>query len=859
MFRPLTAVLIASALLTAAAPAGADNFVPFVIPHQQDESSLIALASTPIDASARIRVQGQQFVIGDAPAAKPLRVWGVNMCFGACFPDQETARRVARRLAAAGVNSVRFHHMDTSNWPSGIWTDRTHTKLSEEALTRLDYFVDQLARNGVYANINLHVGRKITPALGLPTTSESYDKMINIFTPELIDKQKEYARDLLGRVNTVRKVRYADDPAVAFVEITNENSLFMWSAPRSLPNLPEHYAALLRKQYAEWLRSRYGSDDKLRQAWAGGAQPLGENLLADAEMKLTGEGDARWVLEVHGQSKASAAAAGKGVARVKIDKTDDTSWHVQLRHGRVKLQKGKYYTLRFAARGDALPGRSLGEIGAGAGLNHEPWGDVGFGAGVRLSADWKEHRFGFIATKTDDDCRVSFSLGKSNASAVELRNVTIRSGGREGLGAGESMAVGSVLLYGPAETPARSADRYRFLAETEKKYFDGMYAFLKKDLGVKALVTGTIVFGPLGLYAQSGMDFIDGHSYWQHPRFPGRPWDSGNWLIEQQSMADRPAHGTLQRLACESLAGKPFTVTEYNHPAPLDSQAETVPMFASYAAAQGWAGVWLFAYNHDPNRSQAEQITGFFDIHSNPAKWGFMRAGAAIMNSPFALPPAPPVPLCRAGDPLAGLVELYQKYERGLDRATAALVPDADKLLLTAQVRMGLKTSPAKAGGEENGGLQLTWTGTGKKDGAYVMFGRSFLAAAGWAKQLSGSNKAVREVVAPEFAAITITPLDSSTINAAKRVLITACGRAENEDMGFSADRRTVGRAWGKAPARIEAVEATLRLPTHAWRCRALTPAGTPAADVPLDKDEKGQLLLRLHPKYKTMWYLLER
>jgi hypothetical protein len=48
------------------------------------------------------------------------------------------------------------------------------------------------------------------------------------------------------------------------------------------------------------------------------------------------------------------------------------------------------------------------------------------------------------------------------------------------------------------------------------------------------MVTGTIVFGPLGLYAQSDMDFIDSHAYWQHPQFPNRPWDSGDWLMNRR-------------------------------------------------------------------------------------------------------------------------------------------------------------------------------------------------------------------------------------------------------------------------------------------------------------------------------------
>ena len=177
-----------------------------------------------------------------------------------------------------------------------------------------------------------------------------------------------------------------------------------------------------------------------------------------------------------------------------------------------------------------------------------------------------------------------------------------------------------------------------FLADTEKIYFDDMRAFIKSDLKCDALVTGTIVFGPLGLYAQSDMDFIDAHAYWQHPRFPGRPWDQGNWIVAQKPMTDFVNEATLFRLAAERLAGKPFTVSEYNHPAPLDSQAECVPMLASFAAAQGWNGLWFYTYSHDGDNWGRESLNSFFDIDTNPAKWGFMRAGAAIFRDGWIRP-----------------------------------------------------------------------------------------------------------------------------------------------------------------------------------------------------------------------------
>ncbi len=105
--------------------------------------------------------------------------------------------------------------------------DRNGVSLHPEALDRLDYFVDQLARRGIYTNLNLHVGRVHSRGLGLPQADEGYDKMVSIFMPELIEAQKTYARALLTRTNPYRGMTYAEDYAVAIAEITNENSLFI--------------------------------------------------------------------------------------------------------------------------------------------------------------------------------------------------------------------------------------------------------------------------------------------------------------------------------------------------------------------------------------------------------------------------------------------------------------------------------------------------------------------------------------------------------------------------------------------------------------------------------------------------------
>ncbi|HUU58395.1 MAG TPA: hypothetical protein VMZ50_02525, partial [Phycisphaerae bacterium] len=625
----LLALLALAVVVGWAVRAGAaDSFVPFVIPAEVNPKSQIAFRGTPIAVdSPRVAAKDGHFRAGE----KRIRIWGVNLCFGACFPTHKDAERVAARLEAFGINSVRFHHMDSSAFPRGIWDPADPATLSPEALDRLDYFLDQLARRGIYANLNLHVSRVHSRVLGLPDTSATgdFDKMVDLFTPALIEAQKRYARDLLTHVSKYRKVRYADDPAVAFVEITNEDSLFMWGWEGKLRAMHAHYAKILAGQFNDWLQKRYGTTEKLRAAWSVGAAPLGENMLLDwTRGDPAGTDPRRWRLEQHAEAKAALKRlpGTPDAVRIEIAKADGANWHLQVNQGGVKLRGGGYYTVTFRARADKARG-----ITFNVGQAHQPWRILGLNQDAKLTPDWQAFRAGFLAAADDENARVNFALGRSG-EAVEIADVQLRPGGREGLRKEEDLAAKSVALLAESETDARLLDRMRFLAETEKAYFDGMYAFVKKELGCKALVTGTIVFGPLGLYAQSGMDYIDAHAYWNHPQFPGRPWDPANWTVEQTAMVDHPDRSPLFGLAASRLEGKPFTVSEYNHSAPNDYQAECVPMIATFAAIQDWDGVWLFAYSHRADEWDRGHFDNFFDIHANPAKWGFVPAGTSIFR-----------------------------------------------------------------------------------------------------------------------------------------------------------------------------------------------------------------------------------
>jgi len=852
--RWISTVLVAAVLgpsgLAVHRAAGQD-FAPFVIPSHIDARQTIWMTDSKPIATDSERLAANEHFHHDG---KQVRIWGVNLCFGANFPTHEDAPHVAARLAAAGINSVRCHHMDTSRWPRGIWNAKDGRTIELKALDRLDYFINELAKRGIRVNINLHVGRTHSQYVGLPKTNSNYDKVIGIFTPALIDAQKRYARELLTHVNPYRKVRHADDPAVAFIEITNEDSFFMWDGEKRLRELPPYYAEILQGRFNDWLKRRYHSEQALRTAWAQGTQPLGKELLRNGAFTRRNNGRPQyWNLERHADCRASLSqprGLRRDAVQVDIVKADDTEWHLQLTQGGFAVKRGQYYTVSFEA--SSVRPRTISCTVSQA---HDPWGNLGLSRRVELSPEWKKLTFGFVATADDANARISFAFSGDSAG-FQLARVALRPGGQIALARDESLEAGTVKLFQENAGAPRVQDRMVFLAETEKAYFDAMRSYIKNDLGCGALVTGTIIFGPLGLYAQSEMDFIDAHAYWQHPRFPGRPWDQGNWTIEQKPMTDYPEQATLFRLAAERLAGKPFTVSEYNHPAPLDAQAECVPMLASFAAAQDWDGLWLFTYSHGTDAWDREMMSGFFDMDTNPAKWGFIRAGTAIFRQRRIDPlPRPAfVRVTEGGDPVAQLADLHLQHGRDmLGVLTHAGQGFTRESMLERVCLPSYTHRPVAMGAVGQGRTELRWSVKEDAHGLYQATASQAQVYTGHAGRFATATDGQVRIQSPEFVALTVTPLDSGNT-----ILVTACGRVENTGMQFSTDRRTVGRNWGEAPVRIETVRGKVTLPNGRWTCHALAPDGSPKQRVPLAQ-ENGRPVLSLSPEYGTMWYLLQR
>ncbi len=245
------------------------------------------LLQKPAGAHGFVRIVDGHLATGNG---ERWRIWGTNVTFGNPCPPMSKAPLIARRLAKFGINCVRLHHMDR-RWPRGIvmrrlqepsLPDTESTRaLDPEALARLDYFVYCCKENGIYTDLNLNVSRIFTAADGVKQSDWiGYAKAITYFDPQLIALQKEYAALLLGHVNPFTGNRYAEEPAVALVELVNENSILeSWVRNRlrgeqtqpfgTWGDIPASYAADLDRLWNDWIVRHYPDRAALVEAWAG--------------------------------------------------------------------------------------------------------------------------------------------------------------------------------------------------------------------------------------------------------------------------------------------------------------------------------------------------------------------------------------------------------------------------------------------------------------------------------------------------------------------------------------------------------------------------------------------------------------
>ena len=860
------------AFLALAITASAADMFPFQLPWDDATPSITNVSwlnDKPAGRDGFVSVKDGHLFAGE----KRLRIFGVNMCFSANFPKHEDAEKVAARMAKFGINCVRFHHMDMFSAPSGIFAKDGRT-LDAVQLDRLDYFIAELKKNGIYADLNLHVSRTYPDRPKAEKKGNpQFDKGVDNFHAPMIALQRDYARDLLTHVNKYTGNAYAAEPAVALVEINNENALgFQWFAGE-LDDLPAPYREDLEAQWTAWLGKKYGAG-RVGVSPAAPSVPLGASNADPASPRQSTDDGSRetrepaggtptlpraWSFENHGTAKATGTAKD-GAVTFTVETAGSEPWHAQFSTGPLVVAADAPHAATFRVRAPKDMKLTVTLMQA-----HEPW-KVLASAQISVGTEWRDVRAFLRTSAGDDTARLTiggmgqtvgaFAFEQFALQAEVLRDTPIMEGK-----VARYIRKSELSSY----TLAVQRDWQEFIWDTEIVYWNGMRDFLKKELGVKVPIVGTQGAWSPG-HVQAGMDVIDSHAYWHHPNFEGGDWNLDRWTIKNEPMAGAKDGGTLPGLAAQRVAGKPFICTEYNHTAPNTDGAETAPLLAAFAALQDWDGVFLFAYSHG-DKWQQEHFDSFFDIARHPVKMATLQGAAvSFRRGDFLYLPGYEIfyvnnvdiwqralrngPSLGLGDMARSKEAFQKKFDVRLSKRDSGLWD----LQGTFRGRLGL------------GGAKMEYVWESARQQMTVDSPGSKLAVGSFdgIQRIAFSTDSRDEVltISPSkgWACFQLLTMQQDRVfphfTDAKHILITATGDIANTDMGWkNAEKTTVGRDWGRAPVLVEGPAATIELPGgSAFKAWALDERGKRREEIPVAGSK-----LTIGPQFKTLWYEVER
>lgn len=876
----------ASLLVSLSSFASAQTRFPFSMPW--DDASHNALDASdlnpaPITGTQRLHIANGHFV--DANGRR-VRFVGTGLGASANFSKAEDSARFAARMHKFGFNIVRLHHMDAA-WSQvnifGTNRDEDHAsnaKIDATNLDALDHTFANLKKNGIYSDLNLHVSRRPAAADGFPDADKlpELGKVVAYFDPKFIAMQKDYARQILLHQNPYTHTKWADDPALALVEINNEDSLVAQAWTGTLHQMPPAYHATLQSGWNHFLNARYPSTAALRTAWnARLEQNDGPNLLSNGQFA---DGANNWFFETQGTAKASVSVSAIANApkdgptgsafRVAIDTLPDEVWKLQLSQNGLNLKPNTFYTVRFWGRADAA--RVIGTYFA---LDQAPWTQLGGQTDIPLTPDWTSHTIIFrTGAAVPNHSRLSLTLG-NNQSPVEIADFHLSEGATASLPPTQTLETSSVDLppiQGASEAQGR--DWIEYLSALETAYVDTMRDCIKRECGFKGSVTcSQISYGGFaGVARESASDWTDMHAYWQHPDFPHVQWDYKDWRVANTPMLDDPNGGTLVGLATHRIEGKPFTVSEYNHPAPSDYASETLPLIFAYAGMQDWDGVFLFDYNGSRDNWSENKIRGFFDVDTDPNKMVFCSAMARAFLSGALVPAKAQTTLIVPKGQLLDLAAqvppsspwAFQTNVPDLWKASGMGISDALSSRLSLRLTDGNGTPHLERSGERTlraANPAFDWEFSGAK-GHLVVDSPSVKALVG---NVGSNNSSFwpmsgLSISSPHssnsWLSLVAVARDGKPLGSSSSILLSTLNRAENQNMTWNSERTSVGEGWGDGPTLLETPTATLDLETKAtsatvWKLDATGKRnGTLASML-----QNGRLKFVLSPSDATPFY----
>ena len=213
-----------------AATAPSTRWLPFNPTAEVREGSALDFSrlcgqAVPAGTYGRIVAVGDHFEF-ESRRGTPQKFYGANLCFSANFPrTAQDAETLVRRLAAAGYNAVRLHHHDRDL----VHGSADGTQINPDWQDKLERLFAALKKAGFHVSTDLYVSRNVPwREIGVDRDGmvprADYKNLVR--TNALARANlKTFVRSWLGHVNPHTGLSWAEDPALAWISLVNENAV----------------------------------------------------------------------------------------------------------------------------------------------------------------------------------------------------------------------------------------------------------------------------------------------------------------------------------------------------------------------------------------------------------------------------------------------------------------------------------------------------------------------------------------------------------------------------------------------------------------------------------------------------------
>jgi hypothetical protein len=580
------------------------------------------LLSTPI---TQVTVDGVQF----KRSGSRLKFFGVNICYSGNIPSNADADWWDDYLSFFGINAVRIHHADNFYTNGLLDNDGTTQNLNSTAMDKFDYLLSKLKTKGIYVNLNTNVSRPFTASEVIAeSTKTNFYKGLTLFDSTLIGLEKDYISDVLNHVNAYTSIAYKNEPQIALMEMTNENSLSSCWTYRYLDPandyangspFPAAYLTELDTLWNTWLQNKYTTVANVISTW-------GLSTLDSTQTQLF-DHSTQGNLQVISPAVATDSFSS-GTETITVT-NPSIYWYVQYQKNFTQ-QVGYCYEWKMT-----LSASSARTIKVNIQEQTLPY-DSYTSKSIDITTTPTEYTFCY-SPPVDTAVSAKIFVGDI-AGTVTIGNMTMKESQSFPYIVNEKNKTDFTFHRPYYNTfscypSQQQTDITTFYNDTVKSFYSTIHDYITTTIGSSALLTP--VGGGLSYTTEANIsptaDFFDSHAYYDYPIFPNTAWDSTNFTMVNSNMLLSPTLGIVGSIHGKEQATKtkPFTVTEYNDCYPNQYDYVGNLLMAIYGLQYDWDGLFIFAFSHNATFSN---VSSYFDIAPNPQKMMSAGIGSYILQ-----------------------------------------------------------------------------------------------------------------------------------------------------------------------------------------------------------------------------------